>query len=162
MITIRKANIKADFDSTWNIFKQVISTADTYLYNPNTNKEDFSKYWFGENIQTFVAILDNEIVGTYTLKANKIDLGNHIANGSYMVHPNHQAKGIGKLLCEHSLQIAKADNFIAIQFNSVVSTNLAAVALWQKFGFRIIGTTPKGFRHGTLGLVDTYIMYREL
>jgi len=37
-----------------------------------------------------------------------------------------------------------------------------AVALWKKFGFEIIGTTPKGFRHPQLGLVDTYIMYLAL
>lgn len=49
-----------------------------------------------------------------------------------------------------------------MQFNIVVSTNEAAVHLWQKHGFRIIGTTPKGYRHQTLGLVDTLIMFREL
>ncbi|HNK86213.1 MAG TPA: N-acetyltransferase, partial [Flavobacteriales bacterium] len=79
-----------------------------------------------------------------------------------MVDPNCHGRGIGKLLCEHSIQFAKEKGYIGIQFNIVVCTNEAAVRLWQKFGFTIIGTTPKGFRHKDLGLVDTYIMFKDL
>ena len=49
-----------------------------------------------------------------------------------------------------------------MQFNMVVSTNEAAVALWKKFGFTIVGTLPKVFRHKKLGLVDAYVMHRFL
>lgn len=49
-----------------------------------------------------------------------------------------------------------------MQFNIVISTTENAVRLWQKFGFKIIGTTPKAFRHNKLGLVDTHIMYKDL
>ena len=48
------------------------------------------------------------------------------------------------------------------QFNIVVSTNTNAVELWKKYGFKITGITPKGFRHKDLGLVDTYIMFKDL
>jgi ribosomal protein S18 acetylase RimI-like enzyme len=49
-----------------------------------------------------------------------------------------------------------------MQFNFVVSTNTAALALWQKLGFSIAGTLPKAFRHRRLGFVDAYVMFREL
>jgi ribosomal protein S18 acetylase RimI-like enzyme len=49
-----------------------------------------------------------------------------------------------------------------MQFNLVVSTNERAVALWKRLGFKIIGTSPKAFRHEKLGLVDAYIMHRFL
>ena len=49
-----------------------------------------------------------------------------------------------------------------MQFNFVVSTNTAAVALWQKLGFAIVGTLPKAFRHQSLGYVDAYVMHRFL
>lgn len=40
-------------------------------------------------MDTFIAIDDNdEILGTYFIKSNQIDLGNHIANCGYMVNPN--------------------------------------------------------------------------
>ena len=103
-----------------------------------------------------------QFLGTYIIKPNQIDLGNHIANCSYMVNPNHQGRGIGKLLCEHSIEFAKQKKYLGIQFNIVVSTNINAIKLWKKFGFEIIGTTPKGFKHKGLGLVDTYIMFKDL
>tara|TARA_R110002126_G_scaffold139217_2_gene283841 strand:+ start:1323 stop:1829 length:507 start_codon:yes stop_codon:yes gene_type:complete len=159
---IRKAT-ESDFDSVWEIFKEVIKTADTYVFDPNTPKEDLNKNWFALYMDTFVAVDENQaVLGTYIIKPNQIDLGNHIANCSYMVNPKYHGKGTGKLLCEHSIQFAKEKGYLAIQFNIVVSSNTAAVALWQKFGFNIIGTTPKGFRHKTLGLVDTFIMYKDL
>jgi ribosomal protein S18 acetylase RimI-like enzyme len=79
-----------------------------------------------------------------------------------MVHPQHHGKGIGNILCEHSIQFAKEKGYLGIQFNIVISTNTAAVKLWQKAGFNIIGITPKGFRHQQLGLVDTYMMFKDL
>lgn len=158
---IRKATPN-DYDAVWNIFKNVIQTGDTYVFDPNTPKLALQKHWFADYMQTFVVEENSEILGTYILKPNQIDLGNHVANCSYMVNPEAQGKGVGKLMCEHSIQQAKDSGFLAIQFNIVVSTNTVAVKLWEKFGFEIIGTTPNGFRHQKLGLVDTYIMYKAL
>ena len=161
ILIIRKA-LEADIDQVWAIFSEVIKTGDTYVFYPNTPKGDLKKYWFADYMETYVIEEKERILGTYVIKPNQIDLGNHIANCSYMVSPKAQGKGIGKKLCEHSIKIAKERNYKGIQFNIVVSTNEGAVGLWKKYGFRIIGTTPKGFRHPTLGFVDTHIMYKEL
>jgi len=158
---IREATAK-DIEGVWEIFREVIKTGDTYTFSPNTPKSDFKKYWFADYIKTFVLEEGSKVLGTYIIKPNQIDLGNHIANCSYMVNPEEQGRGIGKKLCEHSINFAKDSGYFGIQFNIVVSSNLGAVRLWEKFGFKIIGTTPKGFRHASLGLVDTYIMFREL
>lgn len=152
-----------DDEKIWDIFSNVIKTGDTYVFDANTPKEALHKHWFGDHMETFVAVDDDDaIVGTYIIKPNQIDLGNHIANCGYMVSPNYQGRGIGRLLCAHSIEFAKQKKYLGIQFNIVVSTNTKAVALWKNFGFEIIGTTPKGFRHKELGLVDTYIMFKEL
>jgi GNAT superfamily N-acetyltransferase len=161
-MTIRPAHPHHDYDNVWDIFKRVIATRDTYVFDPNTPKEDLQRLWFAGYMDTFVAEDHNEIVGSYIIKPNQPDLGNHIANASYMVNPDHQGRGIGKLLCEHSIKFAKEKGYTGIQFNIVVSTNVSAVHLWKKCGFEIIGTTPGGFRHKELGLVDTYIMFRDL
>ena len=160
-MNIKKA-IESDFEKVWQIFSEVIKTGDTYVFDPNTPKKDLKKYWFADYMKTYVIEENRQILGTYIIKPNQIDLGNHIANCSYMVNSKTQGKGIGKKLCEHSLEIARKNNFKAIQFNIVVSTNKGAVELWEKYGFKIIGITPNGFRHSTLGLVDTYIMYKKL
>jgi GNAT superfamily N-acetyltransferase len=162
-MNIRKADEQKDYDKVWEIFTNVISTGDTYVFDPNTPKETLHKNWFADYMDTFIAVNDiGEIFGTYIIKPNQIDLGNHIANCSYMVNPKHHGNGTGKILCEHSIQFAKEKGYAGIQFNIVVSTNTYAVQLWKKYGFKIIGTTPKGFRHKKLGFVDTYIMFKNL
>ena len=159
---IRRADIQNDYDKIWDIFKKVIATGDTYVFDPSAPKDSLHIHWFADYMDTFVAVDNDEILGTYIIKPNQIDLGDHIANCSYMVNPEFHGRGTGKLLCEHSINFAKDKGYLGIQFNIVVSTNEAAVKLWQKFGFDIIGTTPKGFRHKDLGLVDTYIMFKDL
>jgi L-amino acid N-acyltransferase YncA len=156
---IRKSHKEKDFDQIWEIFTNVIATADTYVFDPKTPKDTLHTNWFADYMDTFVAIDEDEkVLGTYVIKPNQIDLGNHIANCSYMVSPKHQGKGTGKILCEHSIKFAKEKGYLGIQFNIVVSKNTNAVSLWKKYG----GTTPKGFRHAKLGLIDTYIMFKDL
>lgn len=151
-----------DHDAVWNIFKQVIAGGDTYVFSPVTPREDLGKLWFAPSMKTYVAEDGDHIAGTYILKPNQIDLGSHIANCGYMVDPEYRGRGLGKLLCEHSLDIAKTLGYRGMQFNIVVSTNESAVYLWKKIGFRIIGTIPGAFKHQVLGFVDAYIMYKEI
>ena len=46
-----------------------------------------------------------------------------------------------------------------MQFNAVVESNHAAVALYKRLGFSIVGTVPGAFAHPTLGRVGLHIMY---
>jgi L-amino acid N-acyltransferase YncA len=116
----------------------------------------------GPEGETYVAEENGTILGAYIIKPNHPGLASHVANASYIVSTDARGKGVGKLMGEHSIQQAKQSGYLAMQFNIVVSTNQPAVTLWQKLGFTIIGTTPKGFKHRQLGFVDTYIMYRSL
>jgi ribosomal protein S18 acetylase RimI-like enzyme len=65
-------------------------------------------------------------------------------------------------MCAHSLDQARSLGFTAMQFNLVVSRNVAAISLWKKHGFRIVGTLPKVFRHAKFGEVDVFVMHRFL
>lgn len=160
---IRKVDIEKDYDGVWEIFSDVITGGDAFSFVPDTPKSELKKLWFAEEMDTFVAV-DNsgKVVGSYYVKPNQPGLGSHIANAGYMVHPEEKGKGIGRLLCEHSIDFARAKGYLGMQFNMVVSTNTAAVKLWKSFGFSIIGTIPQAFRHQKLGLVDAYIMYKGL
>jgi len=160
-IIVKKAT-DLDFDDIWEIFHLVVAPGDTYAYSPQTTKEDAYLLWMPPHKETYVAIINNKIVGTYFIKANQPGLGAHIANAAYMVHPQHHGQGIGSILASHSICEAKKLGFKAIQFNLVVSTNEPAVNLWKKMGFEIIGTTPNGFNHSLKGFVDTYIIYKSI
>lgn len=150
------------FDEIWDILHSIFDKEDSYVYDAHTSKEEAYHLWMVLPQHVYVIIIEGRVAGSYILKSNFPGLGSHVANCSYIVNKNFQGRGIGKLLGEHSLQIAKNNGFEAMQFNIVVSTNVAAVTLWKKLGFHIIGTTPKGFKHKSLGFVDTYIMHRFL
>ncbi|MEP6781508.1 MAG: GNAT family N-acetyltransferase [Gemmatimonadaceae bacterium] len=153
---------ETDWPNIWPILRAVIAGGDTYMLAPDCSEAEAREYWMGIPIQTYIAEMDGAVVGTYTLRANQRGLGSHVANAGYMVRPGTFGKGIGAALCEHSLEMARAQGFLAMQFNAVVSTNTRAVALWQRMGFAIVGTIPKAFRHATLGYVDIHSMHRFL
>jgi ribosomal protein S18 acetylase RimI-like enzyme len=161
MLEIRKA-IEADKEDVWKIIQAVIATGDSYTFAPDSPREKMLEFWFGADKETYVAVLENKIVGTFFLKANQPDLGAHICNAGYMVSPNAKGKGIGRKLAEFSLPEAKRLGFKAIQFNFVVKSNEIAVKLWLSLGFEIIGEIPEAFQHQDLGLVNALIMYRKL
>ena len=158
---IRKATLK-DLEAIWGIFHEVIKTGDTYVFDPKTPKDDLHKHWFASYMHTYVLEENNKIQGTYILKSNYIDLGSHVANCSYMVHPDARRQGYGEAMCKHSIKEARKLGFKAIQFNMIVSTNIPAVRLWEKMGFEIVGTIPDAFNHSAKGYIDAYVMYRKL
>jgi ribosomal protein S18 acetylase RimI-like enzyme len=160
-LNIRRA-AEADFESMWLIFREVVGPGDTYPFSPDTPREDALAYWLGPGVTSFVSEVNGRIVGMYKIVPNQRDQGSHVANASFMVAPAYRGKGAGRQMGIHALYEARRRGFLGMQFNFVVSTNLAAVALWQSLGFVIVGTLPRAFRHPDLGYVDAYIMYRSL
>jgi L-amino acid N-acyltransferase YncA len=160
-VDVRRAR-EPDFEAMWPIFQAVVATGTTYVFAPDTSRDDAFAYWFGPGVASYVAEEAGRIVAMYKLVANQRDLGSHVANASFMVDPAHGGKGVGRTLGLHCLREARKAGFQSMQFNLVVSTNQAAVALWQKLGFTIVGTLPKVFRHREQGLVDAFVMHRFL
>src|SRR4051794_10790945 len=129
---------------------------------PGMPIDEVRRYWFGDGIACFVASNHETVLGVYKLVANQAGRGAHVANASFMVDPASAGRGIGRAMGVHCLATAAAAGYEAIQFNFVVSTNAAAVALWKSLGFAIVGTLPGAFHHPTLGMVDAYVMFRRL
>ncbi|MFN0140199.1 MAG: N-acetyltransferase family protein [Pyrinomonadaceae bacterium] len=161
MITIRNAEDR-DRQAVWQIIKAVIAGGDTYVYPPDSSREEMVDYWFSPEKHTYVAELGGRIVATFWLKANQPGLGSHVANAAYMVAPGAQGKGIGRQIAEWSLDEARRLGFTAMQFNFVVKSNANAVALWQAIGFQVIGEIPDAMMHSRNGLTNALIMYRKL
>ena len=161
-MTIRRAT-NTDADAIWRIFHAVVARGDTYTFLPDTHRDDAIAYFMGPGIASWVIEDANgRIIGMYKLIPNHGGLGSHVANASFMVDPAAQGSGAGRAMGEHCLDQARRAGYEAMQFNFVVSTNTAAVELWKKLGFQIVGTLPKAFRHTTLGKVDAYVMFRKL
>ncbi len=151
----------ADGDAMWSLFQAVIATGDTLPFGPDFDRATFQSHWFGGHA-AHVAVAGGALVGMYKAGANYPGPGAHVASATYAVSPAAQGRGIGRALVEHSLERARRDGYEAMQFNYVVSTNAAAVGLYRKLGFAVVGTLPRAFRHRQLGPVDAYVMFRFL
>ena len=161
-IQIRAAT-PADSDAMWEIFHFHVQAGETYPFAPETPREVCHDYWLGPRSRSFVAVLGSgRLLGMYKLTPNQVGRGDHVANASYMVSPQAQGVGVGKLMGAHSLDEARRQGYLAMQFNYVISTNTAALMLWKKLGFQVVGTLPGAYRHRQLGYVDAYVMYRLL
>jgi L-amino acid N-acyltransferase YncA len=160
-VTIRRA-VDSDRDAIWKVFREVIAAGETYPLDPNSSREEGLAYWFQHDAHVFVAENGGQILGSYTLHANRTAGGAHVANAAFIVAKNVRGQGIGRAIGEHCLNEARRLGFRAMQFNFVVSTNESAVKLWQDLEMKIVGTLPGAFRHPTRGYVDVYVMYQEL
>lgn len=161
-MNIRPTNKEKDADKIWEIIHEVISLGDTWVFDPNSSKEKMLDYWFSEDKFSFVYEVDDSIAGIFFFKANQPDLGSHVANAGYMVKKEFRGQGIAEKMCRFSLEEAKKEGFLAMQFNLVLSTNKGAIKVWEKCGFQIIGTSPKAFRSINGEFIDTHIMYQWL
>jgi L-amino acid N-acyltransferase YncA len=160
-VKIRSASGE-DFEAMWTIFRDLIATGDTYPFAPDTPRADALAYWLAPGVASYVVEAESRVVGMYKIVPNQPGLGSHVANASFMVARSFSGRGAGRSMAVHCLREARRSGFRAMQFNFVVSTNAAAVALWQSLGFAIVGTLPGAFRHQELGYVDAYVMFRSL
>jgi len=149
-------------ESVWRILEPTIRAGETYALPRDMARAAALDYWTGSDRACFVATADTRIVGTYYLRANQLGGGAHVCNCGYTTAPESRGLGVGRAMFEHSLEHARARGFAAMQFNFVVSTNVAAVTLWQSLGFTIVGVLPAAFDHPIQGRVDAFVMLRAL
>ncbi|WP_430475803.1 N-acetyltransferase family protein [Thalassospira lucentensis] len=153
---------KNDIPSILEVVAPILRAGDTYAIDSNMSDDDVIAYWMAKDKVTLVAEEDGEIVGTYYIKQNQGGGGSHVCNCGYMTSPKASGRGFARQMCEDSLVRAKELGYRAMQFNFVIASNAAAVHLWPKLGFEIVGRLPGAFMHPTLGETDALVMYRKL
>jgi ribosomal protein S18 acetylase RimI-like enzyme len=162
MTTIRRYR-ESDWKALWPLLCATFEAGDTYAFSPESTEAEIHTAWVEIPSATYVACAaDGRILGTYLLKPNQPGLGSHVCNCGYVVAHEAQGQGIASAMCEHSQREAVTMGFLAMQFNLVVSTNERAVRLWHRLGFSTVGTLPRAFRHQRLGLVDAFVMFKQL
>lgn len=161
--TLRAARLE-DFEEIYAIFCRVLTEGKTYSYTlEEMTPERSLAYWISApGTHCFVADVAGKVAGVAAIRHNRTGRAGHVANASFIVHPEYRRMGIARALGNKALQYARKQKYKAMQFNFVVSVNEVAVKLWKSLGFNIVGTLPKGFHHATKGLVDVYIMHRFL
>lgn len=160
---IREATT-GDWVAIWPFFHEIVASGETFTFPLDLGETDGQDWWLVKPPgRAVVAVADDgTVLGTAKMNRNHMGNGSHIASASYMVDPRHSGKGVGRALCQYTLDWARESGYRAMQFNAVVETNAAAVGLYRSLGFEILGTLPEGFDHPAKGFVGLHIMHRAL
>ncbi len=118
--------------------------------------------FFASQSYTGVAENDGEILGLYILHPNNIGRCGHIGNASFAVASKARGLHIGEKLVLDCLEKAGNAGFKLLQFNAVVATNIHARHLYERLGFRQLGTVPGGFRMKDGRYENICLYYHEL
>lgn len=135
-----------DINEAVLIWNQVVEDGMAFPQSEPLSEES-GRIFFEE--QSFTGIARNaitgEAVGLYILHPNNVGRCGHICNASYAVRRDARGQHIGESLVRHCLSTAKELGFRILQFNAVVRSNTAALALYKKLGFVQLGIIPGGF-----------------
>lgn len=107
---------------------------------------DSGAAFFASQSYTGVAEQDGNIMGLYILHPNNVGRCGHICNASYAVSSEARGRHIGEQLVLDCLKKGKELGFRVLQFNAVVESNIHARHLYERLGFKQLGTIPGGFR----------------
>ena len=129
------------------IWNEVVADGNAFPQDTEMTA-DAANHFFLE--QTYTGIAEDtethEILGLYILHPNNVGRCGHICNASYAVRKNIRGLYIGEKLVLDCLKMAKEKQFRILQFNAVVATNTHALHLYERIGFKKLGTIPGGFR----------------
>lgn len=156
--------LPADWPAIWPFLRRIVAAGETFTYPTDLDEGTARDMWLlPEPDRTVVAVDgDGRVLGTAKMNRNHGGNASHIASASYMVDPEHSGAGVGRALCEYSLDWARTAGYRGMQFNAVVEGNERAVGLYRSLGFEVVGTLPEGFAHPRRGFVGLHIMYRRL
>lgn len=145
MITIRKYE-QSDMTAAMNIWNEVVQDGIAFPQLEELTEQDADAFFTSQSY-TGIAADDEtgEVVGLYILHPNNVGRCGHIANTSYAVKRGKRGQHIGDQLVKHSLATGANLGFRLMQFNAVVASNVHALHIYERHGFRRLGIIPQGF-----------------
>lgn len=140
------AYTKADGEQAAAVWNEVVLDGMAFPQDAPLTEADRDAFFEGQSF-TGVArdAASGQVVGVYILHPNNVGRCGHICNASYAVASGLRGQHIGEQLVRHCLETARTQGFRVLQFNAVVASNGAALALYRKLGFVPLGTIPGGF-----------------
>ena len=144
---------------TWN---EVVDAGNAFPQEEPLTPETGAAFFAAQTYVGVAADDDGTILGLYILHPNNVGRCGHIANASYAVRSYCRGRHLGEKLVLDCLTQAKAHGFGILQFNAVVEDNVHARHLYERLGFKQLGTIPRGFRMKDGSFANICPYYREL
>lgn len=142
-----RAYVEADVPALIEIWNEVVEDGIAFPQEESLNLGQGKKF-FAAQAYTGVAevVGTGKILGLYILHPNNVGRCGHIANASYAVNGAIRGLHVGEKLVQDCLEQGHSHGFRVLQFNAVVATNVHARHLYERLGFKQLGTIPGGFR----------------
>lgn len=146
----------------YKLFLEIVKEGNSYPQLLPFSYEEFLDYFCPPKSIVVTAKKDSQIIGAFYIKPNFPGRASHIANCGYIVKKEFRGQGIGFHFGKCSIDIAKELGYRGIIFNLVFKENTRSIKLWQKLGFKIIGTIPDALKKDDGTYQDALIMFLGL
>lgn len=137
-MTIRKV-MESDYTEIKKLLVESYSNPTISDLSAYPSVQALNQYWLHPATISYVALVDDEIIGSFTIRENHPELGGHIANVSYIILVEHLFKGYEFMMCVFALNIARDLGFISIQFDLIINPERHELPKWEELGFSVIG-----------------------
>ena len=147
MAIVVKAYESKDVQDAIKIWNEVVREGIAFPQEEELDAATGDEFFKAQSFTGLAVDTDSgEILALYILHPNNVGRCAHISNASYAVRSNLRGRHIGEFIVNDSITKARALGFRILQFNAVVATNTHARHLYQRLGFKELGTIPGGFR----------------
>jgi L-amino acid N-acyltransferase YncA len=152
------------------MLNEVVLEGVSYPQAEPLTPDAFASYWLkGDAFVVRLASQESDpdappmpIVGAFYLKPNFPGRCDHICNAGFIVVPEMRGQGLGRMMGEAMLELARDRGYRAVMYNLVFATNEPSLKLWASMGFQEIGRIPEGAHLPDGQYVDAVMLYRSL
>jgi ribosomal protein S18 acetylase RimI-like enzyme len=138
-----RPEVEDDLEMLWKMFSSLSVESLRFIPNPFTRElvEGWIKNLDYEMVLPIVALSEGpprRIVASATLMFHPSEAFRHKAEFGIAVHDDYQGRGLGTILTQHMIEIARSRGIKKVTL-SVVTVNRRAVDLYRRLGFSIEG-----------------------
>ena len=131
----------SELEQVRTLLNAVIVEGKSYPQKEPLTLSEFKAYWQSSDtfvVKAVVPILEFQpqgVLAAFYIKPNFPGRCSHICNAGFIVQPQMRSQGIGRIMGETMLLIARSLGYKAVMFNLVFETNIPSIRLWESLGF---------------------------
>ena len=145
-IELRRYEVR-DIPEMVNIWNEVVKEGNAFPQEDLLTEEKGKIFFEGQSYCGVAVNKDTgKILGMYILHPNNVGMCGHIANAIFAVSSESRGLHIGEKMVRDCIQQAHREQFKILQFNAVVESNMHAIHLYERIGFKQLGVIPNGFK----------------